>query len=90
MPKACIRLATSLPTRPSPMIAKVLPKTSFPTNDFLSHAPLFKELLAGIMLRLKFKMEAHVNSQALITFPIGELKIHKSMTNKSIEKLIIL
>lgn len=52
IPKACILEATSLPIRPSPIIANVLSSNSFAIKFFLSHFPLFSVAHAkGICLK---------------------------------------
>ena len=51
MPKARARRATSSPMRPSPTMPSVLPRSSLPCSDFLSHLPSCIPALARGMER---------------------------------------
>ena len=60
MRKAVARAATSLPTRPKPTTARVLPASSMPTNWLRSHSPFLSEDVACGMCRAREAMSAKV------------------------------
>ena len=73
IPKDCILVATSLPIRPSPMIASVLPNTSTPMYFLRSQRPSLRLMCAWGRCRDNASTMLHVSSTALRVLPLGVL-----------------
>ena len=84
IPKACMRVATSLPILPRPMIASVLPSTSFPINFLRSHLPALIEQVPSDMFLQKTNSagdQSICNVDAL--FPLATFTV--SLMTKGLE-----
>jgi len=69
--RPCARSATMLPTRPMPMMPRVLLKISFPMNLFFSHFPFFMEAVAWGILRASDNIMEMACSPVVMVLPPG-------------------